>query len=567
MRLEPGLVSIKDLLLKAHSGDWSLWLPSFQRRFVWDPVDIKVFFDSLLKGNPVGILLLWRSGSPENLDPFALRVLVGEDKSSENYLIVDGQQRVLSLLLLLNGWRVKVGDIEYSRQPISFNPTKFLEVGRRGLDLSEGMRAHLGLKDVDDLRRKYASEYVDRLLGLCEKIASYKIPVYFMDLDDERSPLERAAEVFILANRAGQRITNVELMLSYVSGVLIPEASSIIRRSYDELQAEFKELDSTALIRYSFGVGLDLKQRQIDDVERFRSAVRGLATQVDLTGRSVLGRGLEASIPFFRSAIGLVRRCIGRAAPSFLTTQLSLVVLATYMHSRGYRDPGKVPEADVEAVRDWLVLVNFHGYYSANPSGRLQKDIETVKGSSGPFPFDDLLSNIKETRGGATTITASHIMRGLDADLLRRSGQPYLFVLYTALCLSGASDWEGTLIRELESESLARHHLFPRSLFRTVGEEEGLISGMGNITLISPSLNSELSDKPPVEYLHQYRDELRKHFIPEDRELWGNDRFEEGRADPLVPEGEDAEGCEVRPRHRPAARGTRSCASLSWWHS
>jgi hypothetical protein len=64
-------------------------------------------------------------------------------------------------------------------------------------------------------------------------------------------------------------------MLSYVSGVLIPEASSIIRRSYDELQAEFKELDSNVLIRYSFGRGLDLKQRQIDDVERFRSAVRG----------------------------------------------------------------------------------------------------------------------------------------------------------------------------------------------------------------------------------------------------------------------------------------------------
>jgi hypothetical protein len=82
------------------------------------------------------------------------------------------------------------------------------------------------------------------------------------------------------------------------------------------------------------------------------------------------------------------------------------------------------------------------------------------------------------------------------------------------------------LIRELGSESLARHHLFPRSLFRTVGEEEGYVSGIGNITLISPSLNSELSDRPPSEYLHQYGDELRKHFIPEDRELWGNDRFE-----------------------------------------
>jgi hypothetical protein len=75
------------------------------------------------------------------------------------------------------------------------------------------------------------------------------------------------------------------------------------------------------------------------------------------------------------------------------------VVLAAYMHSRAYRDPGKAPEADVEAVRDWLVLVNFHGYFSANPSGRLQKDIETDKGSCDPFPFYDLLSNIKDISG------------------------------------------------------------------------------------------------------------------------------------------------------------------------
>jgi len=133
---------------------------------------------------------------------------------------------------------------------------------------------------------------------------------------------------------------------------------------------------------------LDLKQRQIGDVERFRSAVRGLAAQVDLTGRSVLARGLEETIPLiFRSAIGLVRRCIGNAAPSFLTTQLSLMVLAAYMHSRGYRDPGKVPEANVEAVRDWLVLVNSHGYYSANSFRRAPEGHRDSQGFVRPLPL------------------------------------------------------------------------------------------------------------------------------------------------------------------------------------
>jgi hypothetical protein len=295
MKVEPGLVSVRDLLLKTHSGDWSLWLPSFQRRFVWDSVDIKAFLDSLFKGNPVGILLLWRSKNPENSGPFALRVLIGEGEGSENYLIVDGQQRILSLLLLLNGWHVKVGDMEYTRQPISFNPTKHvLEVGRRSLDLSEGMKTHLGLEDLDGLKWEYVSEHVTRLLGLCERIAFYRIPVYFMELEDERSPLERAAEIFILANRAGQRITNVELMLSYVSGVLIPEASSIIRRSYDELQAEFKELDSNALIRDSFGIGLDLKQKQIGS--RGASLPRQ-TLQVRASSLGVSGRPSPSSAP------------------------------------------------------------------------------------------------------------------------------------------------------------------------------------------------------------------------------------------------------------------------------
>jgi hypothetical protein len=180
------------------------------------------------------------------------------------------------------------------------------------------MRAHLGLGDVDALKRKHASEYVERLLGLCERISSYRIPAYFMDLDDEKDPLKKAAEIFILANRAGQRITNVELMLSYVSGVLIPEASSIIRHSYDELQAEFKELDTNALIRDSFGIGLDLKQKQIGDVERFRSAVRGLAAQADLTSKSVLARRLGETIPIFSSAVRLVRRHIENAARSLV---------------------------------------------------------------------------------------------------------------------------------------------------------------------------------------------------------------------------------------------------------
>jgi hypothetical protein len=57
------------------------------------------------------------------------------------------------------------------------------------------------------------------------------------------------------------------------------------------------------------------------------------------------------------------------------------------MRLRDYRDPRTLPEADVEAVRDWLVLVNFHGYYSANSFRRAPEGHRDGQGFERSFPL------------------------------------------------------------------------------------------------------------------------------------------------------------------------------------
>jgi hypothetical protein len=54
---------------------------------------------------------------------------------------------------------------------------------------------------------------------------------------------------------------------------------------------------------------------------------------------------------------------------------------------KGHRDPEKVPEADVEAVRDWLVLVNSHGYHSANFFRRAPEGHRDSQGFVRPLPL------------------------------------------------------------------------------------------------------------------------------------------------------------------------------------
>ncbi|MEM2233155.1 MAG: DUF262 domain-containing protein [Nitrososphaerota archaeon] len=526
--------SVRELLERVRSGRWSLWLPSFQRSFVWDGHDMRQYLESLIRGYPTGILLLWRAERPEEADPFAVRIDAGLGPISangEHLLIVDGQQRVLTLLMAASGWRIRVGGSAVQATPISINLRRLtLELGTRGADLSKAVRAAMGWEDVDELRRMHREEDVQSLLELADRLLGYELPAYVMRIEG-RDALKVAADVFVLANRAGQRISNVELLLSYVSGALLPEAAGIVRRAYDEFQRDFHQLDSNALIRYAFGT-LGLKQREIDDAERLRSAVERLSAQIDLTGRTVLAARVDEALPYFGAAIELVRMAIGRAAPEFMPGQLPLVTLAAFLRRREVRNPATLGKEELEAIRDWLILVGFHGYYSTSPSSRLQRDLDAVEGMRprDPFPLRDLLENVRRFREGAASISRHHLMRGIDADLTRRGGRPYLFVLYAALCMSGATDWEGVLVRELPASRLARHHIFPKAYLqrhRMGDEEEGLASGLGNVTLISPELNAEIGDRPPAEYLPSYSRELESHFIPAERELWSPERLEE----------------------------------------
>ena len=71
---------------------------------------------------------------------------------------------------------------------------------------------------------------------------------------------------------------------------------------------------------------------------------------------------------------------------------------------------------------------------------------------------------------------------------------------------NGASNWAGEV---LTSRNTTIHHIFPRDYLKENGvTDDDLINGLGNLTLISLPINSEISDDPPREYLPNYRREF-----------------------------------------------------------
>lgn len=76
-----------------------LFVPAFQREYVWKRDDAKQLIDSLIKEYPTGTMLTWETANPPELK--------GPHKYNEKQgavrLLLDGQQRVTTLYMLING--------------------------------------------------------------------------------------------------------------------------------------------------------------------------------------------------------------------------------------------------------------------------------------------------------------------------------------------------------------------------------------------------------------------------------------------------------------------------------
>ena len=76
-----------------------LFVPAFQREYVWKREDAKQLIDSLIKEYPTGTMLIWETDKPP--------ALKGPHKYNEKQgavrLLLDGQQRVTTLYMLING--------------------------------------------------------------------------------------------------------------------------------------------------------------------------------------------------------------------------------------------------------------------------------------------------------------------------------------------------------------------------------------------------------------------------------------------------------------------------------
>ena len=117
--------TINHLIEKIDSGE--LGLPELQRPFIWRDSKVRDLFDSMMRGYPIGYLMLWESPA---LDKKKYIGVEAHANGEPRDVIIDGQQRLTSLYAVMKGKKVINSKYEEKSIIISYNPfTNTFDVG------------------------------------------------------------------------------------------------------------------------------------------------------------------------------------------------------------------------------------------------------------------------------------------------------------------------------------------------------------------------------------------------------------------------------------------------------
>ncbi|MEU6402993.1 DUF262 domain-containing protein [Streptomyces sp. NPDC046985] len=213
LETQPGATTYElgDLVAQAWKG--RIHVPHFQREFRWGTTDVLRLFDSIVKGYPIGNLLLWVRETTAR--SFTLGQLKIDGPAAPDALwVVDGQQRITSLANALS-------PEGHLHEPFSI----YYDLREKRFIAQPKTREpqHIPLPVLFDLRKligwfRAEGELVTELFEEADRVATalrqYKVPAYLVRQDD----LDILTDIFDRMNNYGKRLNRAEIFSALYAG-------------------------------------------------------------------------------------------------------------------------------------------------------------------------------------------------------------------------------------------------------------------------------------------------------------------------------------------------------------
>jgi len=346
--------ALEDILSEVVAG--RVRIPRFQRSFRWQWEDVRRLIDSIVRGYPIGSLLLWaRPAEQETLSIGALNIEAPRTDSA--LWVVDGQQRLTSLSNSLRD-----PGLNDPRFAIAYN------LQRQTLVKPKANLAHvIDLPTVFDLQKLLkwfsehpeSNEYLEEATRIAKAIREYSIPAYIVNQGDE----EVLRDVFDRMNNYGKRLTRAEVFSALHEGVNSDSSSRSLLDIASSIDATYRfgEIDENTIMRAILARrGTDVTR----DIRTEFDAARASNEDKSETAAQAYSAGEEA----LKKAVDFLQSEAGIPHISFLAHRYLLVVLARFFafHTKPVR-------RNLELLKRWFwraVIVGPTEFGSVTPASR-----------------------------------------------------------------------------------------------------------------------------------------------------------------------------------------------------
>ena len=504
-----------------------LFVPAFQREYVWKRNDAKKLVDSLIKDYPTGTMLTWETTSPPELKGG----YVYESTKGAVKLILDGQQRITTLYLLMTGRippyytekeithdirglyvNIESLALEYYKKTTMANDPTWI-------DITEIFQGKVRTRDIVDLLEKQNDgerilrERENRIDDNIEAIKRIRERDFIEQIVPVKATIKEAIDIFYIVNSSGVNLTDAELALAHISGYW-PKAREEFKIKLEEMKSQgwVFNLDFImyALLATVHGQGSKMeKLHTADNKERIQEAWSLLDKQV-----------LDYTFSLLQS-----QAFIDHTAE--INSVYALIPIIAYIYSKPTH---KLSEEELKKVVKWFYYSQIRFRYISQLPQKLDKDLGIVAKSSSPF--DELLKIIEEER--PLEIKPSEFV-GRDIRHPLFSLMRWYFKSQGAVCFGTGLQIRRNMGSKYELE---RDHIFAYSVLRDSDHfdmddrfDYALAQEITNRAILTQVENRTKSAKNADVYLanvkEHYPNALKLQCIPENTDLWKIENYKQ----------------------------------------
>lgn len=543
------------------------FLPAIQREFIWKTDKIISLFDSIMCGYPIGSFLFWELAS-ENKDKWPIYKFVeqGSDLGKRNEsasthgvneitLVLDGQQRLSSLLIALKGTYIIKKKYAKTYLPTSYVVQRlYLNLLKDSKTSEEDGKARIyyGFRFAEKKPNNSQNEYwfeVGRILDFDSEDAFYqfvqeereKLPDsitkgqinvfernlgrlyraiwkddfinYYAETDQS---YDRALDIFVRANEGGTKLSKSDMLLSMITS----KWSGV--NAKDEILQFVDRLNNDLTRKNAFIKDFVMKSCLVlSDLP--------VAYKVDNFTDKNLSL-IESNWPSIKQAIEKTVDCINYFGidRDNLTSANALIPLSYYIFQHPKTQIyGSTPDevSNRTAIRCWFTMSLLNNVFGGSSDGLLAELRRVLKDNSGKpyFPIDALNKEIG--RAGRT----SHFDTFAKDNFLSINYGKKLTFLALSL-LYDDNSWGTTVFHQ--------DHIFPQQMFglqtmKQAGYSDdlwynyhALKDRVGNLELLLPHENQEKSDQPFEKWITTRDTSFKqRHLIPNNPDLWKFENF------------------------------------------